>query len=82
LTTSSFNALALAGRDGHDVLVLNLSAFDAVDGAHCAASKCHRVVASKRPFEGGFSFANFLVDVLALFVFVVLAGLRSERNAP
>jgi len=53
---------------------LNLSAFDAVDGAHCAASKCHRVVASKRPFEGGFSFANFLVDVLAVFVFVVLAG--------
>jgi hypothetical protein len=25
-----------------------LSAFDAVDGAHSAASKCHRVVASKR----------------------------------
>jgi hypothetical protein len=35
-----------------------------------------------RPFEGGFSFANFLVDVLAVFVFVVLAGLKSERNAP
>src|SRR6516162_300357 len=49
LTTSSFNALALAGRDGHDVLVLNLSAFDAVDGAHCAASKCHRWLRRNAP---------------------------------
>jgi len=45
-----------------------------VDGAHCAASKCHMAVAPKRPFEGGFSFASFLVDVVAVFVFVVLAG--------
>jgi hypothetical protein len=30
------------------VLIPSISAFDVVDGTHSAASKCHRVVASKR----------------------------------
>jgi len=35
--------------DMHDRLAsTSSSAYDAVDGAHSAASKCHRVVLSKR----------------------------------
>jgi hypothetical protein len=33
------------GHSGLDLLTLSSSHFDAVDGAHSAASKCHRVVA-------------------------------------
>jgi hypothetical protein len=33
---------------GCEPALMVLAAFDAVDGAHSAASKCHRVVASKR----------------------------------
>src|SRR5215813_2045848 len=36
------------GVTGLVVLTLSSSAFDVVDGAHSAASKCHRVVRSKR----------------------------------
>jgi len=39
-TFSTISALS-----GRDLLVLSLSACDAVDGAHSAASKCQRVVA-------------------------------------
>src|SRR4029077_9460431 len=35
-------------ESGHHRLIVSLSAFDVVDGTHSAASKCHRVVASKR----------------------------------
>jgi hypothetical protein len=32
-------------NSGKHLLALSFSGFDAVDGAHSAASKCHRVVA-------------------------------------
>jgi hypothetical protein len=35
-------------QSGKDLLSTSLSHFDVVDGTHSAASKCHRVVASKR----------------------------------
>src|SRR6516225_4074175 len=36
------------GRTGQYLLVLSFTGFDAVDGAHSAASRCHKVVASNR----------------------------------
>jgi hypothetical protein len=46
---------SLSERSGHrSARVLNgLVANDAVDGAHSAASECHRVVASKRNYIEG-----------------------------
>jgi hypothetical protein len=35
-------------KSGLHLLVVSSSEFDVVDGTHSAASKCHRVVASKR----------------------------------
>src|SRR5262249_16614849 len=43
-----FDSLNSLTQSGHWLGDGVMSAFDAVDGAHSAASKCHRVVASKR----------------------------------
>src|SRR6516162_8434890 len=36
------------GQTGKHLLSLSFTGFDAVDGAHSAASRCHKVVASNR----------------------------------
>src|SRR5262249_23274761 len=42
------------GESGHLMLRSSFSAFDAVDGAHSAASKCYRLVCVKaRAIQGG-----------------------------
>ena len=38
----------LSAANSKNFLVLSITGFDAVDGAHSAASRCHKVVASNR----------------------------------
>jgi hypothetical protein len=40
-----FRDVRFQGQSGKHLLASSFSGFDAVDGAHSAASKCHRVVA-------------------------------------
>ena len=42
---TGFGMVRSQGRTGRHLLAVNSSQFDAVDGAHSAASKCHGVVA-------------------------------------
>src|SRR4051812_22170048 len=39
--------VSFCGRSGQHLLAASISASDVVDGAHSAASKCHRVIESK-----------------------------------
>src|SRR5262249_36930358 len=53
-THKSPSPVRFRGQSGQRLLILSFSAFDAVDGAHSAASKCYRLVCVKaRAIQGG-----------------------------